>query len=345
MLDFAWARNRMVDVQLARRGICDRRVLEALRSVPREAFVAEGMREVAYEDSPLEIGEGQTISQPYIVALMIEAAELKPGDRALEVGSGSGYAAAVMAQIADRVFTIERHATLAGQAARRCAELGYRNVTIRVGDGTLGWPEKAPFDAILVAAGGPEPPLALKHQLAVGGRLVVPVGKAETGQELLKLTRTASEGWEEERLGAVRFVPLVGAQGWAQDGARTASTHVPGQARARSLPEMIAEAAEPLPPLDDPDFARGFDRYAARRVVLLGDPAFTAMLRHEYRHAGLAPQVEVQAVQGFLLAQPLPLVPADDATPRRIFLHCMERARIDGDRDLAAAGRETWHPL
>jgi protein-L-isoaspartate(D-aspartate) O-methyltransferase len=153
MLDFGHARNRMIDVQVARRGVRDPRVLDAMRRVPREAFVRKGMEEFAYEDSPLEIGEGQTIAQPYIVALMIEAAELKPGDRVLEVGAGSGYAAAVMAQIAGRVFAIERHATLARQAALRCADLGYRNIAIRVGDGTLGWYGRRQRAGAALAAG------------------------------------------------------------------------------------------------------------------------------------------------------------------------------------------------
>ena len=210
----AGARERMVEAQLARRGIRDQRVLAAMRAVPREAFVAPGYAGVAYEDGPLPIGEGQTISQPYVVALMIEAAALGPGDRVLEVGAGSGYAAAVMAQIAAEVFAIERHQSLAAEAARRCARLGYGNVEIRVGDGTLGWPEAAPFDAILVAAGAPEAPRALKEQLKVGGRLVIPVGAGGLGQALLKLTRTGDDAWERQDLGGVRFVPLIGAQGW-----------------------------------------------------------------------------------------------------------------------------------
>lgn len=265
------ARERMVEVQIARRGVRDRRVLDAMRKVPREAFVEPGMEEFAYEDGPLPIAEGQTISQPYIVALMIECAEVGPGDRVLEVGAGSGYAAAVIGQIADHIYAVERHPALADQARRRVEKLGYANVEICVGDGTKGWPDAAPFDAILVAAGGPDAPAALKAQLAIGGRLVIPVGEQDGGQTLLKLTRRSETEYEEEDLGGVRFVPLIGEQGWAEDGTRSASTHVPGQSRRRSVPEMIADAAEPLPDIDDPAFGALFDRWADRRVVLLGE--------------------------------------------------------------------------
>jgi protein-L-isoaspartate(D-aspartate) O-methyltransferase len=269
--DLSRDRERMVSVQIARRGVRDPLVLEAMRRVPREAFVAPGFEEFAYEDGPLPIGEGQTISQPYIVALMIEAAEVKPGDSILEIGAGSGYAAAVMGQIADQVYAIERHPSLGTSARQRFEHLGYDNIDLRVGDGTRGWPEAAPFDAILVAAGGPEVPPALKEQLAIGGRLIIPVGGQERHQTLVKLARKSDADFEEENLGAVAFVPLIGEQGWAEDGRRAATNHVPGQARGRSLPEMIAEAAESLPDFDDPAFGRLFDRFADRRVVLLGE--------------------------------------------------------------------------
>src|SRR5947209_7607080 len=198
MLDFARARNRMVDVQIARRGVRDRHVLDAMRRVQREAFVEPGFEEFAYEDGPLPIGEGQTISQPYIVALMIEAAEIRPGTLVLEIGAGSGYAAAAMSQIADRVYAVERHAALAEAARRRFSRLGYDNIDLRVGDGTTGWPQAGPFDAILVSAGGPGVPQALKEQLAIGGRLVIPVGSEAREQRLLKITRRSAIGYDEE---------------------------------------------------------------------------------------------------------------------------------------------------
>lgn len=283
----------MVDVQIARRGVRNPMVLEAMRAVPRERFVPEQMAEFAYEDGPLPIQADQTISQPYIVAAMIEAAEVSEGDRVLEVGAGSGYAAAVLGEIAAEVIAIERHAELARLAARRIAELGYGNVHVREGDGTLGAPDDALFDAILVAAGGPEVPEALKQQLRPGGRLVIPVGEAGS-QALCKLTRTRT-GFEREDLGAVTFVPLIGAQGWQEDGSRSASNHRPGAARRQTVPEMIADAAEPLPAFDDPAFGRLFERFADRRLVLLGEAshgttefyqARAAITRHLIEHHG-----------------------------------------------------------
>jgi protein-L-isoaspartate(D-aspartate) O-methyltransferase len=212
--DFTTLRQRMVEEQLARRGIRDLRVLEALRAVPREEFVPPEMADDAYADGPLPIGEGQTISQPYVVALMTEALELSGGERVLEIGAGSGYAAAVLGEIADEVFTIERHARLAEEAEERLRRLGYERVHVRHGDGSKGWPEHAPYDAIVVAAGAPAVPEALKEQLALGGRLVIPVGGGRTLQELLRLRRVSETEYEREELGGVRFVPLVGEQGW-----------------------------------------------------------------------------------------------------------------------------------
>ena len=206
-------RDRMVEAQIARRGIKDERVLAAMRQVPRENFTAPGFEAFAYEDSALPIAEGQTLSQPYIVGAMLAAAELEPGDKLLEVGAGSGYAAAVASRIARRVLAIERHASLTEAATRRLAALGYANVTIRTGDGSHGWPEEAPFDAIIVSAGGPEVPAALKRQLVIGGRLVIPVGPPE-GQLLVRLTRTGEDTFEQDDLCAVRFVKLIGAGGW-----------------------------------------------------------------------------------------------------------------------------------
>jgi len=216
MDEFSRLRTHMVQRQIAGRGIRDRYVLDAMSSVPREAFVEASLAERAYDDTPLPIEAGQTISQPYIVALMIEAAGLRPGDRTLEIGAGSGYAAAVMAQIAAEVFAIERHEELAQLAAERMQHLDYHNVSIRHADGSRGWPEEAPFDAILVAASGPHVPDVLMQQLAVGGRLVMPVGEPNGVQSLMKVVRTSAEEFTRENLGAVRFVPLLGAHGWRE---------------------------------------------------------------------------------------------------------------------------------
>ena len=269
LADMTEARDRMVEQQIARRGVRDRHVLEAMRTVPREVFVDPGMEEFAYEDGALPIGDGQTISQPYIVALMIEAAEVRPGHRVLEIGAGSGYAAAVLSRIAESVHAIERHDGLTKKARARLERIGCTNVMLRTGDGTRGWAEAAPFDAILVAAGAPSAPESLKRQLRIGGTLVIPLEHDERYQTLTRIRRTAEDAWDEEELGAVRFVPLIGAEGWAEDGRRASTNHVP--ARAKPLPEMIAAAAEPLPDLDDPGFGALFDRYGDRRVVLLGE--------------------------------------------------------------------------
>jgi protein-L-isoaspartate(D-aspartate) O-methyltransferase len=210
------ARERMVQRQVEDRGVRDPRVLAAMRAVPREAFVPSALRAEAFDDRALPIAEGQTISQPYVVAAMVEALSVAPGDRALEVGTGSGYAAAVLARLAAHVFTIERHAALARGAAERLRALDVRNVTVRTGDGSLGWPEEAPFDAILVSAGAGAVPPSLLDQLAPGGRLVIPVGASPVEQRLLRVQKGADGRVEETWLGGVRFVPLVGAEGWGE---------------------------------------------------------------------------------------------------------------------------------
>ncbi|MCK0530970.1 protein-L-isoaspartate(D-aspartate) O-methyltransferase [Sphingobium agri] len=213
MADCARLRQMMVEQQIIRRGVGDPRLWAAMRAVPRERFVPEDVRSLAYEDRPLPVEAGQTISQPYIVARMIEAAAISPEDRVLEVGAGSGYAAAVMSRLAAHVFAVERIAELTALAEGRMKALGYDNVSIGLGDGTAGWAEKAPFDAILVAAGGPGVPPPLREQLAIGGRLVMPVGDGGE-QQLVRLIRKDEEEFDLTVLEAVRFVPLIGAHGW-----------------------------------------------------------------------------------------------------------------------------------
>lgn len=205
----------MIRVHLLGRGIRDQKVIRAMRDVPREEFVDEEMVELAYEDSPLPIPEGQTISQPYIVAYMIEALELSATDRVLEIGTGSGYAAAVLSRIVATVYTVERLGGLASSARQRLEMLGYTNIVVHEGDGTLGWPEHAPYDAIVVTAGAPQVPKPLRDQLAIGGRLVIPVGASSYMQMLLRVRRLAEHDYRTEELCGVRFVPLVGVEGWS----------------------------------------------------------------------------------------------------------------------------------
>jgi len=214
--DFALARRKMVKEQLVARRIKDKRILDAMGKVPRHLFVEEGLWHQAYGDFPLPIGQGQTISQPYIVALMTDALQLKGDAKVLEIGTGSGYQAAILAELTTHVFSIERISSMASKARKILDELGCANVLIRVSDGTYGWVDEAPFDGIMVTAGAPEIPSTLVEQLKVGGRLLIPVGD-EYSQILLKVVKK-EKGYHEEDLGGVRFVKLVGDHGWKAEG-------------------------------------------------------------------------------------------------------------------------------
>lgn len=220
-------RERMVLEQLAKHGVSDRRVLDAMRQVAREAFVPEDLRDAAYSDRPLPIGEGQTISQPYIVAAMTEALGLRGGENVLEIGTGSGYAAAVLAHIASTVHTIERIPSLAQRARETLRRLGYDSIQVIEGDGTLGWNTAAPYDAIVATAEGPRIPPSLRAQLRPGGRLVMPVVDRTCGQALVRMIRGDDGRDTVESIQPVSFVPLIGAEGWA-DAERSA----PGRLRA-----------------------------------------------------------------------------------------------------------------
>jgi len=214
VVDHMAEREAMVERQLKRRGIAERHILDAFMAVPREEFVSGEYAHLAYGDHPLPIEAGQTISQPYIVALMIQAAAIRASDKVLEVGAGSGYAAAVISRIAGKVIGIERQCELVSIASERMLRLGYANVHIAEGDGTRGWPKEAPFDAILAAASGSHVPKALIEQLADGGRIVMPLGSPGGIQELIKVSKGSGGELNRENLGAVRFVPLIGEEGW-----------------------------------------------------------------------------------------------------------------------------------
>jgi len=270
--------------QLKARGIHDQAVLDAMDTVPREQFVGLDLTEFAYDDTPLPIEEGQTISQPYIVALMTEALGLKPADTVLEIGTGSGYAAAVLSRVARQVYTIERHRSLAHQAESRLRKLAYDNVNVLVGDGTLGWPEHAPYDAIVVTAGGPEAPRSLIEQLAIGGRMVIPAGPSLSEQKLLRITRTSAEEVGIEQLGAVRFVPLIGEEGWQEaEGEITHRRRVDHVHRPEPLAEQIERAATHIPDIESVNLDGLMSRIGDARLVLLGEASHGTAEFYEMR--------------------------------------------------------------
>ena len=279
MSKFEDLRKQMIDYQLAARGLHDQSVLDALNAVPREEFVPTELVEFAYRDSPLPLAASQTISQPYIVALMTAALELKTEDHVLEVGTGSGYAAAVLAEIAEEVYTIERHKILADTARSRLQQLGYSNIQVLYGDGTLGWPEHAPFDAIIVAAGGPDVPESLKQQLSIGGRLVIPVGSSLQTQKLVRVRRISENEYQQEDLGSVRFVPLIGAAGWEDESAVKPAAEKP----EATLPELIYQSSEHFARIDDVNLDNLMERIGDSRVVLLGEASHGTAEFYEMR--------------------------------------------------------------
>lgn len=264
----------MIDHQIESRGVRSQKVLDAMHKVPRESFLPEDLREFAYEDTPLPIQADQTISQPYIVAFMVEGLALEGGERVLEIGTGSGYAAAVLGEIADEVYTIERIEELATHAASVLADLNCDNVEVIHADGTLGLPEQAPFDAIVVAAGGPEVPESLKNQLKVGGRLVIPVGAYRDVQELVRVTRLSESEYQQEDLADVRFVPLVGEEGWKPkqksiiEPARQVGEIVPTDEELKSL---IARNCNPFDSIETADLDPLLDRIGDAELVLIGE--------------------------------------------------------------------------
>jgi protein-L-isoaspartate(D-aspartate) O-methyltransferase len=271
--DFRDLRHEMVEKAIFARGVRSELVLNAMRKVPREAFLPQQLHEFAYEDAPLPIEAGQTISQPYIVAFMTEALALRGGEKVLEIGAGSGYAAAVLAEIAGDVYTVERIGQLAGKAASTLADLGYQNVHVLHGDGTKGWPEHAPYDGIIVAAGGPKIPESLKEQLKIGGRLVIPIGRDPKLQELVRVTRVSENEYHREDLADVRFVPLVGQEGWPAERARPRARPVPPFTRLPTEPlaGKIAAACEPFETIEAARLDRLLARVGDARIVLLGE--------------------------------------------------------------------------
>ncbi|CAN1724287.1 protein-L-isoaspartate(D-aspartate) O-methyltransferase [Hyphomicrobium sp. 1Nfss2.1] len=272
MSGFASQREYMIEHHIKGRGVRSPLVLDAMNEVPRERFLPSHMRDYAYEDAPLPIGEEQTISQPYIVAFMVEALALSGGERVLEIGAGSGYAAAVLSRIAGEVYTVERIGALAAKASERLADLGYRNVHVLHADGTRGWPEHAPYDAIIVAAGGPDVPRSLMQQLKVGGRLVIPVGRDPRAQELVRITRVSDDEYKTEDIADVRFVPLVGEEGWEEPSRPRVRAKKPSKDGVDAdLVKALKQQIEPFDDVDDADLDRLLTRIGDARVVLIGE--------------------------------------------------------------------------
>ena len=275
MTDYRKAREIMVQTALIPRGVRDNLVLEAMARVPREKFLPDDLKPMAYLDSPLPIGNDQTISQPYIVAFMIEALNLKGGEKVLEIGAGSGYAAAILGEIAHDVYTIERIGQLAEKAATHLIDAGYENVHIRHDDGTQGWADEAPFDAILVSAGAPDIPRELLRQLAVGGRMVIPVGASKTVQELTRITRIDEDQYQREDLADVRFVPLIGEHGWEAEDAESITRPArvtPRKTTMReSVPGLIAKAGQGFEDYQSANLDPLLERIGKARIVLIGE--------------------------------------------------------------------------
>ena len=272
MSGFASQRAYMIEHHIKGRGVRSALVLDAMNEVPRERFLPSHLRDYAYEDAPLPIGEEQTISQPYIVAFMVEALGLSGGERVLEIGAGSGYAAAVLSRIAGEVYTVERIGALAAKASERLADLGYRNVHVLHADGTRGWPEHAPYDAIIVAAGGPDVPRSLMQQLKVGGRLVIPVGRDPRAQELVRITRVSDDEYKTEDIADVRFVPLVGEEGWEEPSRPRVRAKKPSRDGVDAdLAKALKQQIEPFDDVDDADLEPLLTRIGDARVVLIGE--------------------------------------------------------------------------
>lgn len=275
---FSGLRHEMMEKQIIARGIRSSRVITAMQTVPREKFLPHESRDAAYRDQPVPIGHGQTISQPYMVAYMVDLLDLKPTDTVLEIGVGSGYASAVLSRIVAQVYGIEWHTELAERAAVRMNELGYSNVVIQHGDGSHGWPEHAPYDAILVSAAGWTVPEELRNQLKVGGKLIIPVGEKCDSQKLLHVERISRDEFRQKEYGSVRFVPLVGRGGWD-------SGLAPNVNNGSPVSKLIREEAISFSDITECNLSGLLDRVQDSRVVLIGEAThgtseFYAMRAH-----------------------------------------------------------------